>query len=240
MYIVCLLPVIYHTSVFHLTVRRVANNSQRQHQIQPAHSNLLRRICKAFWLRLCHLRRQHMNQRNKTRQIFSSDLQRNVHKANGAGELVRHAAQQFLLRFRGRAHHPSSTVWLLCACMPAPPSHVSRKINKKKYIYMENKYWNGKRLKISVFCVFDGSTSKTKKKLRENQNIHKYFFFDCRLHTRRMDGWIGLWCRVRANRVCVWRFSGFDRENRFTPCLCSVSHPAEKYQIDRIMHSRRS
>lgn len=161
----------------------VANNSQqRQHTPNPtAHLRIYCvEICKAFWLRLCHLRREHMNQRNKTRQIFSSDLRRNVHDGKrdwGAG--CRHAAQQFLLRFRGRATSIHRQRRGCCVCLNADTTSHSRRTFRvksiKKNIYMENKYWNGKRLKCILY-VFDGSTWETKKKLRENQNIHKYFF----------------------------------------------------------------
>lgn len=122
----------------------VANNSQqRQHTPNPtAHLRIYCvEICKAFWLRLCHLRREHMNQRNKTRQIFSSDLRRNVLRwQTGLRCRVPTCRTTISVAISWSSNiNPSSTAWLLC--MPecrhhvAQSSHVSRKINKKKYIY---------------------------------------------------------------------------------------------------------
>lgn len=77
---------------------------------------------------------------------------------------------------------------------------LSHKINNN--ICTENKYWNGKSLKISVFCVWRKSEwkrTKWRRRRRKKNSLqkskHLQFFF-CRLH---VNGWV---C-FDGMRVCL-------------------------------------
>lgn len=143
---------------------------------------------------------------NKT-NIFIGFAKECASKASGTGGTgCRHAAQQFLLRFRGRATSIHRQRRGCCVCLNADTTSHSRRTFRvksiKKNIYMENKYWNGKRLKC-ILCVWRKHVGNEEKVTRKSK--HSQIFFssslDCRLHTRRMDG-LGF-DAVWVKRECV-------------------------------------